>query len=148
MTLPFPPRGIRNHNPGNIRHSRAEWAGKAAAQSDTQFVVFTEAVYGLRALMRLLLNYYRKFGLDSVESILNRFAPPHENATDHYIAAVMKEMRVTRRQSLTLEKAETLIALTRAIVRYENGRPEGGTDWYPDEIYTRAARLAFGKAAE
>lgn len=148
MALPFPPRGIRNHNPGNIRHSRAEWTGRAAAQPDPEFVVFTDAVSGLRALMRLLLNYYRKFDLDSVEGILNRFAPPHENATDHYIAAVAREMRVTRRQSLNLEKTEALIALTRAIVRYENGRPEGSTDWYPDNTYIRAARLAFGKTAE
>ncbi|MEZ0226525.1 MAG: structural protein P5 [Alphaproteobacteria bacterium] len=146
MAIPFLPRGIRNHNPGNIRHGRSEWAGSASTQPDPQFVVFTDAVFGLRALMRLLLTHYRKFGLDSVESILNRFAPPHENATDHYIAAVTREMRVTRRQPLNLENEYTLIALSRAIVHYENGKPDSGFDWYPDETYIEAARLAFGKA--
>jgi hypothetical protein len=148
MTLHFPPRGIRNHNPGNIRHGRAAWAGMAATQPDSQFVVFRDAVSGLRALMLLLLNYYRKFGLDSVESILNRFAPPHENATDHYIAAITQRMHVTRRHRLDLEREEVLVSLARAIVLYENGKPETGADWYPDETYIRAARLAFGKAAE
>lgn len=141
------PRGIRNRNPGNIRHSRAQWLGMANAQTDPRFVVFTDAVFGLRALMCLLLNYHRKFGLDSVESILNRFAPPHENATDHYIAAVSQDLQVTRRQRLNLEKQATLIALSRAIVRHENGMsPNDTPDWYADETYVKAARLALGKA--
>ncbi|TAL39625.1 MAG: structural protein P5 [Alphaproteobacteria bacterium] len=147
--FPLLPRGIRNNNPGNIRHSSARWRGVAGTQADPQFVVFTEAVFGLRALMCLLLNYHRKFGLDSVESILNRFAPPHENATDHYIAAVTKDLKITRRQRLDLESEETLVALARAMVRHENGKPpDGVSGWYPDETYIKAARLAFGKEAQ
>lgn len=150
MTTEFSPlpRGIRNRNPGNIRHGRSRWLGMAAVQTDPHFVAFADAIFGLRALMRLLLNYHRKFGLDSVESILNRFAPPLENATDHYIAAVAGRLRVQRRQHLELENEETLISLARAIVHHENGSPEGGQrDWYDDETYRKAARLAFGKDA-
>jgi hypothetical protein len=147
MAVPsLTPRGIRNCNPGNLRHGKSRWVGMSGSQTDPYFVVFTTAVWGLRALMRLLLNYHRKFGLDSIESILNRFAPPHENATDHYISAVARSMRVARRRRLNLEDRDMLVALTKAIVRHENGKPgNGSADWYPDEIYREAANLAFGK---
>ena len=34
------PRGIRNHNPLNIRRSKDQWKGMAEVQSDRAFVQF------------------------------------------------------------------------------------------------------------
>jgi hypothetical protein len=134
------PRGIRNNNPGNIRLSGVKWKGQKLRQVDTAFIEFDAPVMGLRALMRLLLNYHLRYGLDSVESILNRYAPPEENATDHYIHSVCREIGVKRREALNLKDPGTLIKLAKAIVRHENG-PK---DWYGDELYTAAA-YATGK---
>lgn len=142
------PRGIRNNNPGNIRLSSARWRGQKVFQTDLSFVEFETAAAGLRALMLLLLTYYRRYGLDTVEAIVNRFAPPHENATDHYIWSVAKHMGVPRAQRLLVPDPETLCALAKAIVRHENGRaPKSrhGGAWYPPDLYQQAAKQALDK---
>ena len=42
------PRGIRNHNPGNIRLSQDPWQGLATPQEDREFFTFQSALYGIR----------------------------------------------------------------------------------------------------
>lgn len=140
------PRGIRNNNPGNIRIGKTRWRGQSAEQRDSAFIEFDTPLYGLRALMRTLLTYHLKHGLDTVESIVNRWAPPHENATDHYAFHVAKLMKVHRTAALRLTEAATLKNLARAIVRHENGAPQRpGTPsfWYPDALYDAAAQMAL-----
>ena len=137
------PRGIRNHNPGNIRLSPTRWQGQKDVQADTSFAEFTSPLMGLRALMRLLLTYHFKYGLNSVESIINRWAPPHENATDHYIHSVSRHLRVERRAVIDLTDEETLIKLAEAITRHENGRAPAGVPafWYEASVYADAAAM-------
>lgn len=137
------PRGIRNNNPGNIRLSATTWMGQQSAQDDPDFVQFTTPLYGLRALMKTLLTYYEKYGLDTVESIINRYAPPNENATDHYIWQVAKALNVSRTGIINVRNRQTLIALARAIVCHENGPPPAGRSpgWYLSSLYDQAAAL-------
>ena len=59
MTTPNP-RGIRNNNPGNIRRNGDPWQGLAKEQNDREFFTFKSAVYGIRALARLLITYQDK----------------------------------------------------------------------------------------
>ncbi len=134
------PRGIRNNNPGNLRLTKQHWQGQRAEQLDTSFLQFDSPLMGLRALMKTLLTYQVKYGLDTAESIINRFAPPAENATDCYIHAVAKRMGVKRRDRLQLASPPVLARLAEAIVRQENGavRP-----WYPADVYAAAAQLAL-----
>lgn len=140
----FTPRGIRNNNPGNIRLGPSRWRGQRAAQEDAEFVEFDAPVMGLRALMRLLLVYHLRHGLDTVESIVNRYAPPHENATDHYAHNVARMLGVKRTEALDLKSPALLARFARAIVRQENGRPpRGRADWYEDELYEKAAGMAL-----
>ncbi len=141
MTPLFLPRGIRNNNPGNIRLTGAKWRGQRSVQADAAFVEFESPLLGLRALMVLLLTYFRRHDLDTVESIINRYAPPHENATDHYAESVAKQMGVKRREVLDVTKPAVLAGLARAIVNHENGKG----DWYAPELYAQAASLALGK---
>jgi hypothetical protein len=138
------PRGIRNNNPGNIRLSSQRWLGQKTFQFDPDFIEFETPLMGLRALMKLLLNYYSKFGLNTVESIINRYAPPHENATDGYIGSVCKAMAVKRRDALDLNKDATLILLVKAICQHENGMPKNG-QWYADTLFAKAATAARAK---
>jgi hypothetical protein len=138
------PRGIRNNNPGNIRLGASRWEGQKQQQFDNAFVEFDTPVMGLRALMVLLLTYQRKYGLDTVESIINRYAPPHENATDHYIHDVARSLNVKRRDVLDLSRPVLLAGLARAIANHENGRPRDGRDeWFDTDTYAQAARLAL-----
>jgi hypothetical protein len=139
------PRGIRNNNPGNIRLSRVRFQGQREIQNDPDFAEFTDAVWGLRALMKVLITYRVKYGLDTVESIINRYAPPHENATDHYIHHAAKRLGVGRRDPVDVTKKDTLVRLSEAIVRHENGKPpiDRPADWYDDSDYTTAADRAL-----
>ena len=137
----FLPRGIRNNNPGNIRLSKTSWLGQKPAQGDHDFVEFDTPLHGLRALMKLLLTYQLKYGLDTVQSILYRYAPPHENATDQYIFDVAKRLKVKRADTINLQDKAVLIALAQGIVRHENGPPPPGRaeNWYDDSLYAAAA---------
>lgn len=136
----FLPRGIRNNNPGNIRLSATRWQGQKTFQFDPDFIEFVDPVMGLRALMRLLLTYHGKYGLDTVESLINRYAPPHENATDGYIHHVCRRLGVQRRTKIDLGRPDVLQTLARAITAHENGRPGKGypADWYAADQYSAA----------
>ena len=141
------PRGIRNHNPGNIRLSKIRWQGQKPQQFDSDFIEFESAVMGLRALMKTLLTYFRRHQLDTVQAIINRWAPPHENATDHYAGHVSKRLEVTRTTRLNLEDESTLMGLAKAIVMHENGYPNKKRPkfWYCETDYKKACKMALSK---
>lgn len=142
----FLPRGIRNNNPGNIRLSKTVWQGqRPAPQTDTDFVEFMAPLYGLRALMKTLLTYYLKYELDTVECIINRYAPPQENKTDGYIFHVTKIMKVKRTEKINLMSKDTLVKLAQAIVLHENGppSPDRPPGWYEPALYNEAASLVL-----
>ena len=83
------PRGIRNHNPLNIRRSADKWQGLKAQQEDREFFQFSSMAYGWRAAFRLLCHtYYGKYKLRTIRAIITRWAPPKENDTQYYIRSV------------------------------------------------------------
>ena len=82
------PRGIRNHNPGNLRRSADPWQGLAAEQSDAEFFQFASAKWGIRALARTLIAYQDRVGLKTIKQMIGRWAPPNENDTGAYVRAV------------------------------------------------------------
>jgi hypothetical protein len=143
----FLPRGIRNNNPGNIRIGASRWEGQRPVQADPDFVEFDDPVSGLRALMRVLMTYRLKYGLDTVESLINRFAPPKENATDNYIYIVSRALGVKRKDAIDVLSKPVLAALAAAIARQENGAPpkDRPPGWYSGDTYDRAAALALLK---
>ena len=57
------PRGIRNHNPGNLRKSNDPWQGLAPDQTDPDFLQFESSKWGIRALARTLISPAFKPGL-------------------------------------------------------------------------------------
>ena len=84
-------RGLRNNNPLNIRRvAGTKWKGQAAEQKDKEFVQFESLAWGLRAAFCILNTYRRKYKAVCVEDIINRWAPPSENATSEYIRTVCR----------------------------------------------------------
>ena len=88
------PRGMRNNNPLNIRHSTNRWQGMAEEQTDPDFVQFRSMTYGYRAAFKLLQSYYRRFCKEgkpfTVRNIISRWAPPQDgNDTENYIRSVL-----------------------------------------------------------
>ena len=85
------PRGIRNHNPLNIRRSKDQWKGMAEVQTDRAFCQFKSLEYGWRAAFYLLTRtYYHKYRLYTIRGIVSRWAPSSENDTSAYIANVAR----------------------------------------------------------
>ena len=86
------PRGLRNNNPLNIRHSASRWQGARAEQTDKAFVQFTSMTMGYRAAWRILETYYNHFEREhkpfTPRNIILRWAPPNENNSEAYIRSV------------------------------------------------------------
>lgn len=117
------PRGIRNHNPGNIVRNATVWQGMAKDQSsDPRFVVFESPLYGIRALAKVLLTYYRTHELRTPLEIIRRWAPPIENNTAAYARVVARALKVDPTTPIDLEDPPTLATLVTAIIQHENGQ--------------------------
>jgi len=117
------PRGIRNCNPCNVIRDRTPWRGMSKDQSaDARFIVFDSPVWGIRAACEILINYQLRHGLHTVQTIINRWAPPVENDTGAYIVAVAKALSVAPNDAIDVLKPETLNMLVRAIILHENGQ--------------------------
>lgn len=122
-------RGIRNNNPGNIKLSRDRWQGLASYEEmtdfqrlETVFFVFREAVWGIRAMARILHNYQYKRGLKTVGSMISRWAPPNDsNKTDAYIDFVARRMSISAGTVFNFEEPVRAIPLIKAIIYMENG---------------------------
>ena len=116
------PRGIRNNNPGNIRHG-AKWKGidEKSRELDSAFCVFKSPIYGIRALGKLLQNYQSLYDLDTPRKIISRYAPPNENQTQAYIQSVAKQLSITPDTQINLKEEGVLIVFVKAIIRHENG---------------------------
>jgi hypothetical protein len=113
-------RGLRLNNPGTLRHGD-DWLGLSDEQTDDDFCEFDAAKYGIRALAKTLLTYYRKHKLKTVGGIISRWAPPNENDTLAYIAHVAQIVGVPSDLPITIDKPHILKALVKAIIKHENG---------------------------
>lgn len=115
-----PARGERNNNPGNIRHG-SKWQGLSTQQTDPSFCQFVSPEYGIRAIYKLLQTYQKKYELNTVESIIDRYAPPNENNTTGYINRAAKDIGVSVNEPINVSSKPVAIALATAIVGVELG---------------------------
>lgn len=134
----LPPRGIRNHNPGNIRPGQ-NWQGldPEGKKKDASFCVFVAPEYGIRALAKVLINYQRIHQLDTTRKIINRYAPPVENQTLAYIQSVAKQLGTVPDAKVDLSEDGVLMVFIKAIIRHENGIQP-----YSDEVLQKSIRMA------
>lgn len=114
-------RGERNNNPGNIVKSDIFWRGEIAGD-DKRFESFASPDEGIRAIGVIMQNYQRKYGLNTVRGLINRYAPPVENDTNSYVNAVAGSLGVSPDASLNLSDPAILLPLVKAIIKHENGR--------------------------
>lgn len=112
------PRGIRNNNPGNIRHG-ASWAGMAPQQTDESFVTFIAPEWGIRAIARIMKSYEAR-GIRTINDAINRWAPPNENNSQAYVDHVCAACSVDQDQDIVL--SQHLDKIIPAIIWQENGQ--------------------------
>ncbi|MBQ0212848.1 structural protein [Proteus vulgaris] len=113
-------RGERNNNPGNIRHG-SKWQGLSVEQTDKDFCQFISPEYGIRAIYKLLQTYQKKYGLNTIKTIINRYAPPNENNTIDYINRASKEIGIGIDTPINTQLKNVTIPLAIAIVNIELG---------------------------
>lgn len=115
-------RGLRNNNPGNIRHSSENWQGEIPTM-DKSFKAFKTMAYGYRAMFVLINNYQKKYGLKTITEIINRWAPPNENDTTNYCKCVSEWSGVPATSKITTTNREVIVPIVAAMSRMENGTP-------------------------
>lgn len=126
------PRGIRNNNPGNIDFNpKVKWQNLDEPPTDGRFCRFKTPPDGIRALARVLITYQDKrraadgSPIDTVREIVERWAPPVENDTSAYVAAVRKALGLVGPEvdgELDVHDYACLKPLVKAIIRHENGK--------------------------
>ena len=127
------PRGIRNKNPGNLDYNAAAferdpWVGEVGIEvhPTPRFTTFESSVFGIRALARTLLTYYRHrkaadgSPIDTVQEVIDRWAPASENDTDSYAEIVARAVGVEKGAEINIEDPEILATLVMSIIRHEN----------------------------
>lgn len=91
--------GYRQNNPGNIRNAGPVYEGEV--QSGKAFKEFRSMTYGFRAMTSLLHKYVHS-GYNTVNKILNRYAPSSDgNNPERYASSVCKAANVKPDQILT-----------------------------------------------
>ena len=115
-----PVRGLVNNNPGNIRPDKAyTWQGSTGEAGG--FVQFGSPEAGIRALTLNLLSYDQQ-GINTVQGIINRWAPPSENKTGSYVNQVAKDLGVKPTDQLNIKDANIMRQLVASIIKFENGK--------------------------
>jgi hypothetical protein len=139
------PRGIRNNNPGNVEFRRRDpWVGQAARETlptgqPGRFAVFETPEHGIRAMAKLLMNYQDKQGLDTLEKITNRYAPPVENDPQRYAQFVGERAGLKPDEPFRFaDDPERAKAILMAMILKENGSVP-----YPDERIRAGLDMAF-----
>jgi hypothetical protein len=88
---------------------------------DADFVEFDAPINGIRAGAKILVNYFKRYGLSTVAGIIGRWAPPNENDTPSYCADVCARMAVAPDDRLAILTPQVMQNLVTAIIWHEQG---------------------------
>jgi len=134
-------RGIRNNNPGNLRKTGLTWQGKVVPGTDPAFEQFKTMAYGIRAMLIDIIGKHRR-GLDTIQELINVWAPPIENDTSGYINSVASRTGISKNVIFSPNK-ENFIKIAKAMAAVENG-PDALL--IPDKDWNEGWRLATSRA--
>lgn len=125
------PRGLRNNNPLNIRRTADLWQGLRKEQRDPEFFQFKSNAWGYRAAFVVLRTYRNRYGANTIERIVKRWAPEGDgNDTEYYIRKVAVLTGLERNQIVNDQDPKSMMNLVAAMSRVENGIPAR-----PGEVY-------------
>lgn len=125
-------RGVRTNNPLNLSFANQP----NAIGTDGRFAVFQTPEEGVAASVRQLQLYGQR-GLNTVEQIVGRWAPPSENDTPAYIRAVSQRMNVNPNQEIDLSDPNTMARLVNAMSVQEVGRV------IPEDVLRRGVEIGY-----
>lgn len=115
------PRGMRNHNPLNVRLTDTPWRGRAEKQTDKDFVQFVSDEYGYRAALVIMRTYIKTHKLSTPRAIISRWAPQSENNTEAYVQSACKRAGLKPNETIRWEEKNKICRLAWAMAWHENG---------------------------
>ena len=121
-------RGVENCNPGNIRQSKVFYRGEVQPSRDSEFKQFESMAWGYRAMFVLLDTYRKRYGLNTIRGMISRYAPPSENNTAAYIAAITEWTGLSADEPLDTRSRKVMVPIVMAMSRIENGTPARCTE--------------------
>ena len=100
----LPYRGQRNNNLLNIRYNKANnWQGQTG-QDDSGYAQFDDRFSGIRAADKVLNNYGKLHNIDTIEGMVNRFAPKDDNnPVDAYVDNIYSKTGIERGSKINLQ---------------------------------------------
>ena len=133
---------IFNNNPGNIRTSSTNWNGEVTEPGE-EFERFSDMHMGVRASARILRTYGSKYGIDTINKIIDRYAPPVDNNPNNanYAKHVSTGSGFDVNEKIDLNDPQVLIKLMRPIFQFENGQKEAAK--ISDADIQRGVKMAF-----
>lgn len=116
-------RGLRNNNPLNIEKTKGDnpWQGEIVPSKDSRFAQFSSMAYGYRAAFKLLNNYQRNYGIDTIRKMISRWAPSNENHTEAYVKTVSDRSGVPADGRITTTNHDVMVPVVAAMSFVENG---------------------------
>lgn len=122
---------IRNNNPLNVKTVKGRpWFGQIAVDRHGH-AVFDTPEHGIRAGANVLLNYYTRHGLDTLDGILSRFCTGNRA---EYAAFLSKRLGIP--PDVKFDVLARLPELLQAMARFESGQ-----EW-PSELFTGYSLVA------
>lgn len=92
--------------------------------------------YGIRAAFLILRRYIRRYGKNTISSIISTWAPATENHTGRYIDFVCHEVGLKPDDIIHFSDKETMCKLVGAMARMECGQS------IPDKVIFKGYELA------
>lgn len=120
-------RGYRNFNPGNIRNSSVRYLGEKES-TDIAFKQFESMTWGFRAMFVLLDTYRIRYGLRTLQQMIERYAPPSENDTTGYVNFITRRTRIADISTVDTRNEKMMVPLVTAMAAMENGSDPDAED--------------------
>jgi len=112
-------QGLRNNNPGNFRVG-INWDG--AISENNGFIVFSDTIYGIRAMALNLYNNYYLYNKKTLFDFINKYAPSSENNNPYeYSLSVARDVGIGINDDMQLTFDRTA-AILRGMTNIELGK--------------------------
>lgn len=132
--------GYKFCNPLNIKVFGNNWSGMVG-QDAKGHAIFETPQDGICAAAKILKTYASKYGINTVDGIVDRFCAASDGVTRAYISNVCKAMGVNPGEALDVKDPQVMTKLISAMMRQEIGAVA-----YSQETITAGVHKALGIA--
>lgn len=132
--------GYKFCNPLNIKAFGNNWSGMVS-QDARGHAIFETPQDGICAAAKILKTYASKYGINTVDGIVDRFCAASDSVTRAYISNVCKAMGVNPGEALDVKDPQVMTKLISAMMRQEIGAVA-----YSQETITAGVHKALGIA--